>query len=106
MSTSTLKGGLVHKLPEDLVRSLTKTEQITKLWEDLTAIGRNEFICWVENAKQDKTRARRIERTVEELLDGQKRPCCWVGCIHRTDKKPSKWQQAVLIDKKPKDFSK
>jgi hypothetical protein len=25
-----------------------------------------------------------------------------VGCIHRTDKKPSKWQQDVLIDKKPK----
>jgi uncharacterized protein YdeI (YjbR/CyaY-like superfamily) len=27
----------------------------------------------------------------------------WVGCIHRTDKKPGKWQQEVLIDKKPKN---
>ncbi|MDF1607356.1 YdeI/OmpD-associated family protein [Hoeflea sp. YIM 152468] len=95
-----LSGGLVHDLPADLVEALTKTSDVTDLWETLTPIARNEFICWVEDAKQAKTRMRRIERTVEELLEGQKRPCCWAGCIHRTDKKPSKWQQAVLIDKK------
>ena len=72
------------------------------LWRALTPPGRNEFICWVDDAKQDKTRARRIERTVEELHEGKKRPCCWAGCIHRTDKAPSRWQQAVLIDKKAK----
>jgi hypothetical protein len=33
-------------------------------------------------------------------MQGKKRPCCWVGCIHRTDKMPSRWQQAVLIDRK------
>ncbi|MGB5346505.1 MAG: YdeI/OmpD-associated family protein [Woeseia sp.] len=97
-----ISGGLVHELPKDLVAALTENGEITSLWESLTPIGRNEFICWVEDAKQEKTRARRIRRTVEELLEGQKRPCCWAGCIHRTDKKPSKWQQAVLIDKKPR----
>ena len=45
------------------------------------------------------TRARRIQRTADELREGKKRPCCWAGCIHRTDKAPSKWQKAVLIDK-------
>lgn len=99
--TKALSGGLVHELPPDLVRALTQTKKVTNLWESLTPVARNEFVCWVEDAKQDKTRERRIERTVEELLDGQRRPCCWHGCIHRTDKKPSKWQQAVLIDKKP-----
>ncbi len=94
--------GLVHKMPADLANALTETVIITGLWESLTPIGRNEFICWVEDAKQEKTRAKRIRRAVEELLEGQKRPCCWVGCIHRTDKKPSQWQQDVLIDKKPK----
>ena len=97
-----ISGGLVHKLPTDLVNALTATEEVTSLWESLTQIARNEFICWVEDAKQEKTRARRIKRTVEELLEGRKRPCCWPGCIHRTDKKPGKWQQDVLIDKKPK----
>jgi hypothetical protein len=95
-----LSGGLVHTLPADLKQSLEKTEDVVRLWESLSPIARNEFLCWVEDAKQDNTRQRRIQRTIEELQDGQKRPCCWVGCIHRTDKKPSAWQQAVLIDKK------
>lgn len=100
--TKELPGGLVHELPADLLGALTRTKEVSSLWENLTPIARNEFICWVEDAKREATRARRISRTVEELLEGQKRPCCWVGCIHRTDKKPGKWQQDVLIDRKPK----
>lgn len=95
-----ISGGLVHEMPDDLAVALTTNKEIKGLWESLTPIGRNEFICWVEDAKQQKTREKRIQRAVEELYEGQKRPCCWAGCIHRTDKKPSKWQQAVLIDKK------
>jgi Bacteriocin-protection, YdeI or OmpD-Associated len=41
------------------------------------------LICWVEDAKQVKTRERRIRRTQEELEDGMRRPCCWPGCAHR-----------------------
>jgi len=99
---SEVSGGLVHEPPLDLIKALTRTKEIASLWENLTPIGRNEFICWVEDAKQEKTRVVRINRTIEELLEGKKRPCCWAGCIHRTDKKPSKWQQDVLIDKKPR----
>ncbi len=101
MKNIILSGGLVHNLPEDLKLVISESKEIVDLWEAITPIARNEFICWVENAKQDKTRAKRIKRTTEELLEGKKRPCCWVGCVHRTDKKPSKWQQAALIDKKP-----
>lgn len=92
----------MHDLPADLAKALTE-KGIVNTWEALSAIGRNEFICWIEDAKQEKTRVNRIARATEELLAGKKRPCCWVGCIHRTDKKPSKWQQDVLIDKKPKN---
>jgi len=97
-----LSGGLVHELPVDLAKALTEDKEVTICWEDLSPIARNEFICWIEDAKQEKTRAKRINRTVEELLEGKKRPCCWAGCIHRSDKKPGKWQQEVLIDKKIK----
>lgn len=97
---SKISGGLVHEIPGDLFEALTATGETISLWENLTPIGRNEFICWVEDAKQEKTRVRRVRRTIEELLEGKKRPCCWAGCIHRTDKKPGKWQQDVLIDKK------
>lgn len=99
---SNISGGLVHEMPVDLANALSDKKEVVELWESLTPIARNEFICWIEDAKQEKTRAKRIGRTIEELLEGKKRPCCWVGCIHRTDKKPGKWQQEVLIDKKPR----
>jgi hypothetical protein len=94
--------GTVHEAGDDMQAALACDPEALALWESLTPLGRNEFICWVEDAKQAKTRVRRIERTREELHEGKKRPCCWAGCIHRTDKAPSRWQQAVLIDKKAK----
>ena len=94
--------GTVHRARPDMEAAIRTDTEVLALWQGLTPLGRNEFICWVEDAKQAKTRQRRIERTVEELLEGKKRPCCWVGCIHRTDKAPSRWQQAVLIEKKGK----
>lgn len=100
--TDTLAQGTVHQVPDDLRAALTMDAALFSLWQGLTPLGRNEFICWVEDAKQPATRARRIVRTGEEMMEGKKRPCCWAGCIHRTDKAPSKWQQDVLIDKKKK----
>lgn len=94
--------GTVHKAGEDLKAAVQSNPVILALWDSLTPLGRNEFICWIEDAKQLATRQRRIERTCEELLEGKRRPCCWAGCIHRTDKAPSQWQQAVLIEKKRK----
>jgi len=92
--------GVVHEAKDDLQAAIRANPEVFALWQDLTPLGRNEFICWVEDAKQPATRGRRITRTVEELVEGKKRPCCWVGCIHRTDKAPSPWQQAVLVDGK------
>lgn len=96
-----IAGGLVHEVPDDLRAALVARPATLARWEALSPIGRNEFLCWVEDAKQPATRARRITRTCEELGEGMKRPCCWVGCIHRTDKAPGRWQQAVLVDKQP-----
>jgi hypothetical protein len=90
--------GTVHEARDDLQAAVRSQPEVLALWQALTPLGRNEFICWVDDAKQPVTRQRRITRTSEELLEGKKRPCCWVGCIHRTDKAPGRWQQAVLID--------
>lgn len=97
--------GLVHEVPDDLREALTADEAWLAKWQALTPIGRNEFLCWIADAKQAKTRQRRLERAREEIFEGKGRPCCWVGCIHRTDKAPSRWQQAVLVDKQPKKRS-
>jgi hypothetical protein len=97
--------GTVHEAGDDLQTAIRSDPEVLALWRDMTPLGRNEFICWVEDAKQPATRRRRIERTRAELLEGKKRPCCWAGCIHRTDKAPSPWQQAVLIDGKAQSRS-
>lgn len=76
--------GTVHtKVPNDLTVALKKNNAVLAAWHDITPLARNEFICWVENAKLVETRARRVKRTCEELADGMRRPCCWPGCIHR-----------------------
>jgi hypothetical protein len=96
MSEASIPGGVVHQLPNDLKKSLLADPKVVALWQDITPLGRNEFICWVENAKQDTTRERRIRRVGEELLEGKRRPCCWLGCIHRTDKAISPSVKGVL----------
>ncbi|MCA9312932.1 YdeI/OmpD-associated family protein [Candidatus Nomurabacteria bacterium] len=96
MTTSTISEGTVHKLPKDLMIAIQANKQVTSLWEDITPLARNEFICWVENAKAVETRLKRIKRTCEELLEGKRRPCCWIGCIHRPDKPLSKSQKWIL----------
>ena len=83
MSTQQLSGGVVHELPQDLREELVGSDVALEAWEDITPLARNEFICWVEDAKQQKTRERRIRRTREELEEGMRRPCCWPGCSHR-----------------------
>ncbi len=83
MSSQLVPGGVVHKLPVDLREALIANATALNAWKDITPLARNEFICWVEDAKQETTRARRIRRTQEELEDGQRRPCCWPGCKHR-----------------------
>ena len=102
MNTKTISAGTVHQLPQDLRASLAADPKVLELWEDITPLARNEYICWVENAKQIETRARRIRRTSEELLDGMRRPCCWLGCTHRPDKAISPSVQWVLDSKKSK----
>jgi len=75
--------GVAHRVPMDLRKALTSSPKALEAWEDITPLARNEWICWVESAKQEETRSRRIERTRAELLGGKRRPCCWAGCIHR-----------------------
>lgn len=83
MTTTTLATGVVHKMPADLRRALMSHEAALTRWNDITPLARNEWLCWVESAKLIETRARRIERTYTELIEGKRRPCCWPGCIHR-----------------------
>lgn len=94
--------GVVHKLPDDLRKALEADESALEQWEDITPLARNEWICWTITVKQEKTRKEHVKRTISELLEGKRRPCCWIGCIHRKDKKISPSVQWALNKSKPK----
>jgi uncharacterized protein YdeI (YjbR/CyaY-like superfamily) len=81
--------GTVHLVPDDLQAALRDDPAILVLWQGLTPLGRNEFICWVEDARQPATRERRIERTRQELLEGKKRPCCWAAASTGPTRRPA-----------------
>ena len=83
VSVQSIPGGVVHELPADLREALSASATALEAWNDITPLARNEFICWVEDAKRQETRERRIRRTGEELEEGMRRPCCWPGCSHR-----------------------
>jgi hypothetical protein len=91
-----ISAGVVHKLPADLRKALTSDRAALTIWEDLTPLARNEWICWVTFVKKAETRKEHVKRTISELKEGMRRPCCWLGCIHRKDKKVSPSVQAVL----------
>lgn len=83
MVTKEISEGVVHKVPADLKKALLSINETLEAWEDITPLARNEWICWVEEAKKPETRQQRIERTRLELIEGMRRPCCWMGCPHR-----------------------
>lgn len=91
-----ISGGLVHEVPKDLGSALLNDARALELWESLTPLSRNEWICWVTFVKKEETRNEHVVRVVKELKEGKRRPCCWIGCIHRTDKKISPSVEAIL----------
>lgn len=65
------------KVPSDLRKALAVAPSVETQWKDITPIARRDFITWIESAKQDETRKRRIEVARSKLLKGDRRPCCY-----------------------------
>lgn len=99
MAKTEISGGVVHELPPDLRKALGADKAALAKWEDITPLARNEWICWTESVKSAQKRKEHVSRVVSELKEGMRRPCCWPGCMHRTDK-PLSPSQKFLLGKK------
>ncbi len=99
MSKTVIPGGTAHTLPADLKRALLTSKKAIAAWKDISPLARNEWICWTVSVKRQETRDQHVERAIEELSKGKRRPCCWMGCVHRKDKAVSKTQKWVLSRK-------
>ena len=74
MSRLVVPRGTVHQLPDDLRAMLVGDAIVLAAWNDITPLARNEFICWVIDAKKPETRQRRILVAKDKLSRGERRP--------------------------------
>jgi uncharacterized protein YdeI (YjbR/CyaY-like superfamily) len=80
---SKLSSGTVHALPKDLREAILGDKRVHALWQSITPLARNEWICWVTSGKKAETRLIRIGKAISKMKSGMRRPCCWAGCPHR-----------------------
>src|SRR5262245_56953925 len=102
MTKIDISSGVVHEVPADLREALSCDAHALAAWQNLTPLARNEWICWTICVKGPETRREHVERVCTELKEGMRRPCCWYGCIHRTDKAVSPSVQKVVLDRQSK----
>lgn len=70
-------------VPKEFREALLAHPKALATWMDITPLARNEWICLVSGGKSIETTERRLERAYSQLSEGQRRPCCWLGCPHR-----------------------
>lgn len=102
MKSGALSKGTVHTLPADIRDALRKNAKASAAWETLTPLARNEWICWTISVKKAETRKEHVDRLIADIAGGKRRPCCWIGCIHRTDKAMSPSVKGILGKRKQK----
>jgi hypothetical protein len=80
---------VVHKLPTDLREALIANDEALAAWKDITPLARNEFICWVEDAKPLRTklmhRARPYAAAMGMVDPDDDSICRWVVLHFRYD---------------------
>ena len=65
-------------VPPDLRKALAAAAPKARgVWSDITPMARRDWIHWITSAKQEATRARRIENACSMLAGGKRRPCCF-----------------------------
>ena len=66
------------EVPSDLRKALAAAAPKARaLWSDITAVARRDWIHWITSAKQEETRARRINNACSMLAAGKRRVCCF-----------------------------
>jgi len=65
------------RVPADLRSALRASARANAQWDDLTAIAQRDFVSWIEAARQQETRKRRVEKACSMLSAGKRRPCCY-----------------------------
>src|SRR4051794_40310160 len=64
--------------PADLWNALAAADpEARAVWSDITPVARRDWVQWIESAKREATRLKRIESACDRLANGKRRPCCF-----------------------------
>lgn len=90
MSEEIKRESAYHEITKEIQDLLNHNTKLLELWNSLTPIQRNEWICYTIMPKKQETKDKRLKRLQEDMLKGKKIPCCWPGCPHRRES-AKKW---------------
>lgn len=62
----------VVEVPADVKAALAAEPEAEAFFDDLSFTHKKEYVQWVEEAKREETRERRIGKMIEMLLEGKK----------------------------------
>ena len=65
------------RVQADLRKALAAAPKARTLWSDITPIARRDWIQWITSGKRAETRALRIGKACDMLVNGKRRPCCF-----------------------------
>ena len=66
------------KVPAELRKALAAAHPKARaVWSDITPVARRDWIQWIESAKREETRLKRIKNGCDMLAKGKRRPCCF-----------------------------
>src|SRR5436190_10934717 len=66
--------------PADLVAALKKNAKARKTFEGFPPGQQREYIVWIEEAKREETRAKRLAQAVEWMAEGKLRNWKYLNC--------------------------
>ena len=68
----TLEGPQEENLASDIAQALAGNEKAKAFFDGLPTFYRKNFIRWIESAKREATRVRRIHEMIQLLADGKR----------------------------------
>jgi len=62
----------VIEIPKDLMTELKKDNEAKAFFDKLSHTHKREYITWIDEARKEETRRRRVLKTIEMLKEGRK----------------------------------
>lgn len=65
------------EVPQAVQEALEANPEAEAVWRDITPMARWDWLRWIGATRSAQTRQRRVEVTIDKLVSGKRRPCCF-----------------------------